>query len=103
SALAAGRRRANPRRSGRRLEGEMQGRARLADDTGSVTETLKEFVRSFWTTPGYEPYAKPALTDDLLTGFEGRYGVRLPVSMVALLRRRNGGYIDWTFSSDETS
>ncbi|WP_164480934.1 SMI1/KNR4 family protein [Mycolicibacterium nivoides] len=53
-----------------------------------------------WKVPPYENYVQPPLTDELLDATEQRLGVRLPESLVALLRRQNGGYLQVGFPED---
>ncbi|MED5810755.1 SMI1/KNR4 family protein [Mycolicibacterium sp. 050232] len=54
-----------------------------------------------WKVPPYEDYVQAPLTDELLDTTEQRLGVRLPESLVALLRAQNGGYLQVGFPEDE--
>lgn len=58
---------------------------------------LTRLLGAFWTQPPYEPYQKRPLSEAALSAFEGQHRVRLPTTMVTLLRAQNGGYTDWTF------
>lgn len=53
-----------------------------------------------WTAPPYESAVQPPLTDELLDATERELGVRLPESLVALLRYRNGGGLRVGFPKD---
>lgn len=45
-----------------------------------------------WQVPAYLPYVHEALTPERVKLFERQHGVKLPVSLVAILSTQNGGY-----------
>ena len=50
-----------------------------------------------WRVPPYDDEVQASLTDGLLDETERQLGVRLPESLVALLRWQNGGYLQVGF------
>ncbi|WP_242456223.1 SMI1/KNR4 family protein [Mycolicibacterium sp. P1-18] len=50
-----------------------------------------------WQLPPYEDYVQTPLTDELLDVTEQQLGVRLPESLITLLRVQNGGYLQAGF------
>lgn len=53
-----------------------------------------------WKAPPYKNSVQAPLTDELLDETERELGVRLPVSLVTLLRVQNGGHLEVGFPDD---
>ena len=56
--------------------------------------------RQIWDGPPYQSSGQVPLTDELLDATERQLGVRLPDSLVALLRWQNGGSLQVEFPKD---
>lgn len=50
-------------------------------------------IETLWQVPAYLPYLQPPLTDAMVAEAERQLGYPLPKTLLALLRRQNGGYI----------